>query len=44
LPIVGYGHLNRGMESVFEVVLGIGRGLILIAEVHAMSPARTLRE
>src|SRR5262245_16247936 len=30
------GHLNRGIDGVFELVRVVGRGLISIAEVHAI--------
>src|SRR5262249_28874440 len=30
------GHLNRGIDGVFEIVRVIGRGLVSIAEVHAI--------
>src|SRR5262245_24487169 len=30
------GHLNRGVDGVFEVVRVVGRGLVSIAEVHAI--------
>src|SRR5215470_10751867 len=30
------GHLNRGIDGVFEIVRVIGRGLVSLAEVHAI--------
>ena len=30
------GHLNRGIYGVFEIVRVVGRGLVSIAEVHAI--------
>ena len=30
------GHLNRGIDGVFEIVRIVGRGLVSIAEVHAI--------
>src|SRR5262245_25397177 len=30
------GHLNRGIDGVFEIVRVVGRGLVSIAEVHAI--------
>src|SRR6516225_7433797 len=30
------GHLNRGTDGVFEIVRVVGRGLVSIAEVHAI--------
>src|SRR5262245_57593794 len=30
------GHLNRGVDGVFEIVRVVGRGLISITEVHAI--------
>jgi hypothetical protein len=30
------GHLNRSIDGVFEIVRVVGRGLISIAEVHAI--------
>src|SRR6516225_4693331 len=30
------GHLDRGTDGVFEIVRVVGRGLISIAEVHAI--------
>src|SRR5262249_1011854 len=30
------GHLSRGIDGVFEIVRVIGRGLVSIAEVHAI--------
>src|SRR5262245_33663940 len=30
------GHLNRGVDGVFEIVRIVGRGLVSIAEVHAI--------
>jgi hypothetical protein len=30
------GHLNRGIDGVFEIVLVVSRGLVSIAEVHAI--------
>ena len=30
------GHLDRGTDGVFEIVRVVGRGLISIAEVHAV--------
>jgi Arabinose-binding domain of AraC transcription regulator, N-term len=30
------GHLNRGMDGVFEIVPVVSRGLVSIAEVHAI--------
>ena len=30
------GHLNRGINGVIEIVRVVGRGLVSIAEVHAI--------
>src|SRR5262249_41803544 len=30
------GHLNRGVDGVFELVCVVGHGLVAIAEVHAI--------
>jgi hypothetical protein len=30
------GHLNRGVNGVFEIVRVVGRGLVSIAKVHAI--------
>ena len=30
------GHLNRGIDGVFEIVRVVSRGLVSIAEVHAI--------
>src|SRR5262249_23317868 len=30
------GHLNRGIDGVFEIVRVVGRGLVSIAEVHSI--------
>jgi hypothetical protein len=30
------GHLNRGVNGVFEIVRVVGRGLVSIAKVHAV--------
>jgi hypothetical protein len=30
------GHLNRGFDGVFETVCVVGRGLVSVAEVHAI--------
>jgi hypothetical protein len=30
------GHLNRGFDGIFEIVRVVGRGLVSIAEVHAI--------
>jgi len=30
------GHLNRRLDGVFEIVRVVGRGLVSIAEVHAI--------
>src|SRR5262249_60485720 len=30
------GHLNRGADGVFETVRVVGRGLVSVAEVHAI--------
>src|SRR5262249_51383438 len=30
------GHLNRGVDGVFEIVRVVGRSLVPIAEVHAI--------
>jgi hypothetical protein len=30
------GHLNRGVDGVVEIVRVVGRGLVSIAEVHAI--------
>jgi len=30
------GHLNRGIDGVFEIVRVVGRGFVSIAEVHAI--------
>ena len=30
------GHLNRGIDGVFEIVRVVSRGLVPIAEVHAI--------
>jgi hypothetical protein len=30
------GHLNRGIDGVYEIVGVVGRGLVSVAEVHAI--------
>ena len=36
LPLSDTGHLNRGVDSVFEIVRIVGHGLVSIAAVHAI--------
>src|SRR5215471_1249306 len=37
-------HLNRGIDGVFELVRVVGRGLVCIAEVHAIVAGAQLAE
>src|SRR5215472_12673614 len=38
------GHLNRGVDGVFETVRVVNRGLASIAEVHAIVPRAHLAQ
>jgi hypothetical protein len=34
--VLAMGHLNRGIDGVFEIVRVVGRSFVSVAEVHAI--------